>query len=82
MNGLRNLIHVVFAFLLMTFALPGMTATKQFNVTLQGIGANGSVTATFNNLSSGNSVIKSETLTVPPGSGYLITAASTVSPTT
>jgi hypothetical protein len=80
MNGLRNLIHVVFAFLLMTFALPGMTATKQFNVTLQGIGANGSVTATFNNLSSGNSVIKSETLTVPPGSGYLITAASTVSP--
>src|SRR5579864_6535471 len=60
MNSLRKILCFLVAMTFAAFALPGFAATKQFNVTLSAIAANGSMTATFNNLSTGNSVIKSE----------------------
>ena len=77
MNGMRNLVGFELAGVLAASALPATAATKQFNLTLSAP-SGGIVTATFNNLSSGNSVIKSESLTAP--NGYAITSASTVAP--
>lgn len=79
MNSMRKILCFLMAMTFAAFALPGFAATKQFNVSLSSI-TGGSMTATFNNLSTGNSVIKSETLTVP--SGFTITSASAVAPFT
>ena len=80
MNSMRKILCFLMAMTFAAFALPGFAATKQFNVTLSAIAADGSMTATFNNLSTGNSVIKSEAITVP--SGFTITSASAQAPFT
>jgi len=79
MHGMRKLFGFVVAVILASSVLPAHAATKQFNLTLSAP-SGGTVTATFNNLSSGNSVIKSESLTAP--TGYAITSAVTVAPFT
>jgi len=77
MNRMRNLFGFVVAAILASAVSPVGAATKQFNLTLSAP-SGGVVTATFNNLSSGNSVIKSESLTAP--TGYSIASATTVAP--
>ena len=76
MNGIRKLFLLAAVAMMLAPLTPAYGATKQYNATLSPTA--GGATFTLNNLSSGNSVIKSWTLTAP--TGYKITSAATVAP--
>jgi len=84
MNGIRKLLLYVTALAFVAFALPGNAAPqKRFSLTMS---MSTTTTATFNNLSNGNSYINSMNLTTPlpvthvEVQANLITGTTSVSP--
>jgi hypothetical protein len=71
MNALGKLLRVLLALTLVALAVPGYAATKLFSLSVTAMSTG--YTASFNNLSNGNSYINSMNITIPSNLGANVT---------